>query len=110
MRAVRRRRLQLREQALQVVRRMLHVEEQPVEAGTGDHLDAVVRGQARPQAALRLACGKRAFAAVAWQFHYHCRFAVIPATAGTPLKSLEDPLLSAINGATRSRPSGDDGG
>src|SRR5687768_1084484 len=67
MRRIRRRRLQLGQQVFEVVGGMLAVEQQPVEAGAGDHLDGVVRRQARPQPDLRLARAERALEEVRLQ-------------------------------------------
>jgi len=62
-------RLQLREQVLQVVRRMLHVEEQPVETRAGKDFHAVVRREARPQTDLRARGFQRALECILWQVH-----------------------------------------
>src|SRR6478609_3363793 len=48
---------------------MLAVEQDPVEARAGDHLDAVIRRQARPEADLRLVRLERALERVLGQVH-----------------------------------------
>src|SRR6185312_13893194 len=47
----------------QLVGRMLHVEQEPVEAGAGRHLRRARAGEAHPQADLLCACGERALEA-----------------------------------------------
>ena len=69
MRRVRRGSLQLREHHRQLVGRMLGVEEQPVEAGSGDHLHRKVTGQAAPQADLRFAGLEGAFEIIGGNVH-----------------------------------------
>ena len=62
-------RLQLGDHVLQIIGRVLGVEQQPVEAGAGDDLDAVVGRQAGPQPDLRLSRFHAALELVDWQFH-----------------------------------------
>src|SRR5687767_10018396 len=69
MRRIGRRGLQLRQQVLQIVGRVLAIEQDPVEAGSGDDLDRVVRRKARPQADLRPARLERALETVLRQVH-----------------------------------------
>src|SRR5688572_6580820 len=73
MRRIGRRGLQLREDVLQVARRMLGVEQDPVEPRPGDHLHRVVRRQARPQADLRSSGAQRALERVLGQVHVRWR-------------------------------------
>src|SRR5689334_19735589 len=61
--------LQLAEQVLEVGRRMLSVEQDPVEARPGDYFDTVIRREARPEADLRCARLQRTLEAVLRQLH-----------------------------------------
>jgi hypothetical protein len=58
MGAVRRQRLQLRQHRAHVVRRVLGVDQQPVEAGAADDVSGVRVRQAEPQPDLRLRCAQ----------------------------------------------------
>src|SRR5690606_10458297 len=62
------RRLQLREHRLEVVGRVLGIEQDPVETCPSDHLHRVVRRDAGPQADLRPAGGDRVLEGVHGQF------------------------------------------
>ena len=64
-----RRCLQLRHQTGDLVRRVLAVEQDPVEARIGDDLGGDVAAQAAPQADLQLAGGDRLLEAVAGELH-----------------------------------------
>jgi hypothetical protein len=50
---------QMRHHVDEVIGRMLHVDEHPVEAGTGDHLGGDRAGHTEPQSDLRLAGRQR---------------------------------------------------
>ncbi len=62
-------RLQLRQQVGDVIRRVLAVEEQPVEAGVAHDVCRDIAAQAAPQADLQLAGGDRMLEGVAGEIH-----------------------------------------
>src|SRR5579862_88043 len=84
-----RRRLQLAEQRLEIVRRVLAVEQEPVVAGAGDHFHRVVGRQAGPEAYLCFAGLDGALERVLREFHAYprvpccCQSALMPASFTT---------------------------
>src|SRR5262249_34923228 len=92
---------------LEVVRRMLAVEQDPVVAGAGDDFHRVVGGKARPQADLRLAGLERALEGVLREIHYFpcwIQSALMPASLTTFAQrafSLAMKMPSASGGPVR---------
>jgi hypothetical protein len=78
----------------QLVRGMLHIDEQPVEAGRRRHLGPGRAGERQPEADLRLAGGERALEAILWHLDRH-QWISGSGTAASPARKSKSQPASA---------------